>query len=312
LAQVPGFNFIFTPGNSNITIDALSRITDVEVLSSPSLVVQDNSEAVLTVGDEVPLVTRTSQTVDDPGAPIVANIEYRETGVILEVRPRINTNNVVTLEVSQEVSRVDEIVARADQNPIIAQRRITSKVNVTSGQTVVLGGLIQDGTTRGTSKVPVLGDVPVLGNLFRSTDNQSQRTELIVFITPRVIRNSEDAREISEELRARMRAAQPLGTDFDAWPPPAEDWPAPAERIPPPRAEPRPLSTSRATTGPEAEDVTDSGSSAAAIVEDPFDPAFAVEPVGFALDEMPLPLPRPIPGDLTLPTARPARVEIAL
>ncbi|MCB1993280.1 MAG: hypothetical protein KDG49_17655, partial [Geminicoccaceae bacterium] len=84
LALVPGFNFVYSGASSNITIDALSRITDVQVLSSPSLVVQDNSEAVLTVGDEVPLVTRTSQGVENPDSPIVANIEYRETGVILE------------------------------------------------------------------------------------------------------------------------------------------------------------------------------------------------------------------------------------
>lgn len=250
LAQLPGFNFIFTPGSSNITIDALSRVTDVQVLSSPSLVVQDNSEAVLTVGDEVPLVTRTAVSVDNPDAPVVNNIEYRETGVILEVRPRINSNNVVTLEVSQEVSRVQDVVTRADQNPIIAQRRISSKVNVTSGQTVVLGGLIQDSTTQGVDKVPVLGDVPVLGNLFRSTNNQTQRTELIVFITPRVIRNAEDARDISEELRSRLRSATPLPSP--AGPPEGETAPVippastpPAASTPAPTTvEPRPLVTS--------------------------------------------------------------------
>ncbi len=252
LAQLPGFNFIFTPGNSNITIDALARVTDVQVLSSPSLVVQDNSEAILTVGDEVPLITRTAQSIDNPDAPIVANIEYRETGVILEVRPRINTNNVVTLDVSQEVSRVQDTVAsRRDENPIIAQRRIASTVNVTSGQTVVLGGLIQNGSTQAEDKVPLLGDIPVLGNLFRSVNNESQRTELIVFITPRVIRNAEDAREISEELRSRMRAAQPSAAVSPAAPQERE-LPAmpPPEAPPPPTAAPRPLTTSSTAAPP--------------------------------------------------------------
>ncbi len=291
LAALPGFNFIFTPGNSNITIDALSRVTDVQVLSSPSLVVQDNSEAILTVGEEVPLITRTTQGIENPAAPIVANIEYRDTGVILEVRPRINTNNVVTLEIAQEVSRVQP-TERRDENPTITQRRIASKVNVTSGQTVVLGGLIQDSSTDSTDKVPVLGDIPVLGNLFRSTSNQSVRTELIVFITPRVIRNSEDARIISEELRSQMRSALPpeseRGRPVEPAPAPSE-LTDPAEQIPPPAADPRPLTTSRETSA-----------------------AATAETVSFAVDETPLPAPRPIPGDLVLPTARPERTGIAL
>lgn len=257
LALVPGFNFVYSGASSNITIDALSRVTDVQVLSSPSLVVQDNSEAVLTVGDEVPLVTRTSQGVENPDSPIVANIEYRETGVILEVKPRINTNNIVSLQISQEVSRVQPVGEDQFGNPTIAQRRITSSVNVTSGQTVVLGGLIQDDTIRNNSSVPGLGDLPVVGKLFGSTNDVSQRTELIVFITPRVIRNADDARVISEELRDRMRAAQPPAdaageplTPAGA-PPPVPNTTAPAvpEPTPPPAppaetVPPRPLTTS--------------------------------------------------------------------
>ena len=250
LGQLPGFNFILSGSNSNITIDALSRVTDVQVLSSPSLVVQDNGEAILTVGDEVPLITRTTQGIQNPDAPIVANIEYRETGVILEVRPRINTNNVVTLDIIQEVSRVEQPEReRRDDNPIIAQRRIASKVNVTSGQTVVLGGLIQDSTTQSAEKVPLLGDIPVLGNLFRSQSDQNVRTELIVFITPRVIRNADDARDISEELRARMRAAQPSAAALA--PASAPDQPPalpPGDAPPPPTAAPRPLTTSSTET----------------------------------------------------------------
>lgn len=290
LAALPGFNFIFTPGNSNITIDALSRVTDVQVLSSPSLVVQDNSEAILTVGEEVPLVTRTSQGIENPDAPIVANIEYRDTGVILEVKPRINTNNVVTLEIAQEVSRVQETTERVNENPTITQRRISSKVNVTSGQTVVLGGLIQDSSTDSTDKVPLLGDIPVLGNLFRSTSNQSVRTELIVFITPRVIRNSEDARIISEELRSQMRSAiPPADRNGDPRPVPPSELPDPAQQTPPPAADPRPLTTSRETSSTPT-----------------------AETVSFTIDETPLPVPRPIPGDLAVPTARPPRDGIAL
>ena len=199
----------------------------------------------------------------------------------------------MTLEIAQEVSRVQETTERVNENPTITQRRISSKVNVTSGQTVVLGGLIQDSSTDSTDKVPLLGDIPVLGNLFRSTSNQSVRTELIVFITPRVIRNSEDARIISEELRAQMRSALPpvdsSGRPVEPQPVPPSELPDPAQQIPPPAADPRPLTTSRETsTSPTAETVS------------------------FTIDETPLPVPRPIPGDLAVPAARPPRDGIAL
>jgi general secretion pathway protein D len=208
-ATVPGFNFIFTPGSSNITIDALSRITDVKVLSSPSVVVQDNSEAALTVGEEVPVTTRQATAVVDPDAPTLNSIEYRDTGVILQVRPRINSNQAVSLEIAQEVSRVANAGPEGQNTPTFTQRKITSRVNVQSGQTVVLGGLIQDSEERGRDRIPVLGEIPVVGNLFGSTATRNQRTELIVFITPRVIRNPEDARDVSNELRSRLRALSP-------------------------------------------------------------------------------------------------------
>ncbi|MEJ5232176.1 MAG: type II secretion system secretin GspD [Geminicoccaceae bacterium] len=242
LARVPGFNFIFTGGDTNVTIDALSQVTDVRVLSSPSVVVRDGAEARLTVGDEVPITTRTAVSVENPLAPAVSSIEYRDTGVILQVKPRINAAGVVALEIAQEVSRVVDTgqSAATTPTPTIQQRRIKSRVDVLDGQTVVLGGLIQEGEERGRDRLPVLGDIPVLGNLFGSTRTAQRRTELIVFITPRVMRNAEDARDISEELRARMRAlrARTLGGVPPAEPsrPPRAELPTP----PPPAASPAP------------------------------------------------------------------------
>lgn len=246
--QLPGFNFFATPGNSAIAIDALSRITAVKVLSSPSVVVQDNSAAVLTVGDEVPVITRTAVSVETSvDAPVVNNVEYRDTGVILEVKPRINTDQTVSLDVAQEVSRVAAVSQGTDVNPLtptFTQRKITSRVNVTSGQTVVLGGLIQEAEDRGRSKVPVLGDIPVVGELFGSTSVSSGRTELIVFITPRVIRNAEDARDVSEELRSRLRSLRPTASPLSS--------PAPLV-LPPnlaPQQQPAPLPAEPTPLGP--------------------------------------------------------------
>ncbi|HFD17171.1 MAG TPA: hypothetical protein ENJ38_12825, partial [Rhodospirillales bacterium] len=210
LAVLPGFNFIYTGASANVTIQALSKITKLRVLSSPSVVVENNREARLNVGDDVPIVTRSSVSVTDPNAPIVNNVEYRSTGVILSVRPRINSEGVVSLVISQEVSRLASTgVQTLNNNPLIQQRKIASRVNVRSGQTVVLGGLIQDSDVRNKEKIPLLGDIPVLGELFGSTSNTAARTELLVFITPRVIRDAEDARAVSEELRSRMRAFAP-------------------------------------------------------------------------------------------------------
>ena len=237
----PGFNFLFTPGSSAITIDALSRLTSVKILSSPSVVVQDNSEAVLTVGSEVPTQTQQQQSTTAANAPIVNSIEYRNTGVILQVRPRINSNQAVSLEIAQEVSRVDDAStsgANSPLTPTFIQRKITSRVNVQSGQTVVLGGLIQDSEERGRDRIPVLGDIPVVGNLFGTTLSRDTRTELIVFLTPRVIRNPEDARDVSEELRSRLRSLQPVAQGATIAPAPAPYTPAPGSR--PPGAMPEP------------------------------------------------------------------------
>ena len=251
--NVPGFNFVFTPGSSNITIDALSQITDVKVLSSPSVVVQDNSEAMLTVGQEVPVTTRSAQGVFEANAPVINSIEYRNTGVILQVRPRINSNQAVSLEIAQEVSRVESQGGTPSApTPTFTQRKVTSRVNVQSGQTVVLGGLIQENESRGRSRVPILGDIPIIGNLFGSTSRTNGRTELIVFITPRVIRNPEDARDVSEELRSRLKSLRPPGaTSVPSTPtaPAPGQYPAQPQALVPSSRPPDPYGRSPAPTG---------------------------------------------------------------
>jgi len=305
LARVPGFNFIFTGGDANVTIDALSQVTDVRVLSAPSVVVRDGAEARLTVGDEVPITTRTAVSVENPLAPTVSSIEYRDTGVILQVKPRINSAGVVSLEIAQEVSRAIDTgqVASSTPTPTIQQRRIKSRVDVLDGQTVVLGGLIQEGEERGRERLPVLGDIPVLGNLFGSTRTAQRRTELIVFITPRVMRNAEDARDISEELRARMRAlrARTLGGG------------PPVEPSRPPRAE---LSAPAPSPGAPAPTTPLPTPSAAAPVEPvPERPPATPTPRLAATPGEPVPLPRPRPHEqlpLDPPPARPHSFFAAL
>jgi general secretion pathway protein D len=120
----------------------------------------------------------------------------------LKVKPRVSANGTVTMLVSQELSSVTGGTA---DNPTFSQRTVSSTVSVPSSQTVALGGLISGQETRGKKSVPLLNKVPVIGDLVGKTENIARRTELIVFITPQVIQDGEDASRVSEELRERMR-----------------------------------------------------------------------------------------------------------
>ncbi|TPJ56111.1 type II secretion system protein GspD [Mesorhizobium sp. B2-6-4] len=202
---LPGFNLLLGPDTEpRVVIDALRGVTEVKVLSSPSVVVLDNKPALLQVGDEIPIVTRTAQSVTDPEAPVVNNVEFRDTGVILKVLPRITGNGTISLVIEQEISSVQRSQAQS-LTPTISQRKVSSTVSVTSGQTVMLGGLISERQQRGRDGVPVLGDLPVIGDAFRSNQNSATRTELIILIRPQVMKDGMDAQHVAEEMRSQLR-----------------------------------------------------------------------------------------------------------
>ncbi len=206
----PGFSYVFTPNNAQVVLNALTEITDLRVISSPQLMVLDNQTARLQVGDQVPIATQSAVSVSDPSAPIVNSIEFKDTGVILTVTPRVNAGGLVTMEVLQEVSDVISTTTSDLNSPTIQQRSIESTVAVQSGDTVALGGLIQDRDEESQSGLPLLSEIPILGNLFKSTNNAKRRTELLVLITPRVVRDRREAREVTDELRKRMTGIEPL------------------------------------------------------------------------------------------------------
>ena len=208
----PGFSFVFAGSDARVVLNALTEITDVQVISSPQLMVLDNQSARLQVGDQVPIATQSSVTVDDPDAPIVNSIQFRDTGVILEVTPRVNAGGLVVLDVLQEVSDVVETTTSDIDSPTIQQRFIESTVAVQSGDTVALGGLIRDRHEESVSGLPLLSEIPVFGNLFKTTEEVERRTELLVLITPRVVRNRSEALEVTEELRRRLSTLGPLET----------------------------------------------------------------------------------------------------
>ena len=204
---LPGFNFLVgTESEPRVILDALHQVTDVKILSNPSVVVVDHQFATLQVGDQIPITTRTAQSVDVPTAPVVNNIDYRNTGIILRVAPRVNANGNVLLDVEQEISAVANTPTAGTLTPTVSQRKVSSSIAVASGQTVLLAGLISERQDRSRNGIPGLDQIPVIGEFF-STSNSgtTQRTELIIFIRPQIIRNGVDASRIAQELRAKLR-----------------------------------------------------------------------------------------------------------
>lgn len=206
---LPGFNLLVGPeGDPRFILDALRGITQVKVLSSPSVVVLDNQVAHLLVGDQVPIATRTATLIESSNTPIVNNIDYRNTGVILRVVPRVNVNGNVILDVEQEISNVPQTAGNTGTlTPTVSQRKIKSSIAVASGQTVLLAGLISDRQEKGRSGIPLLEQIEVLGEAFSRNSSSSVRTELIIFIRPQIIRDGLDAQKVAEELRSKMRGS---------------------------------------------------------------------------------------------------------
>jgi len=201
----PGFAYMFTNGDSiSAILSALGTTTHVETLSSPEVMVLNNQTASLEVGDQVPIVTATAVSTITTDAPTVNSVEYLDTGVILKVTPRVNRGGQVMMDVSQEVSGVTNTTSSSINSPTIQQRKISSSVSVEDGETVALGGLFTNQVTKTKNGIPYLQDIPYLGNLFTNQDDNRNKDELIVLITPHVIDDTKKAQAITQELRHRL------------------------------------------------------------------------------------------------------------
>ncbi len=206
----PGFSFLFSGGSAAVALNALNAITDVNVISSPNLMVLDNRKAVLRIGDQVPIATQ--QAVDTTSINTVVNtIELKDTGIILTVVPRVNDSGRVILDIEQEVSDVVPTTTSGIDSPTIRQRKVNTTVVVKDGDSLALGGLIQQRDSVTKSQVPVLGDVPVVGNLFRHKQDTKTRTELLILITPHVVRDFQEANDVTDEFRKQLGGLHALG-----------------------------------------------------------------------------------------------------
>jgi general secretion pathway protein D len=203
---VPGFNLSWVAGNfaPKAILDLLSDVTQTKVISTPRLLVLSNETARLQVGDVVPIITQSATSTVTNNPSIVNNVTYKETGVVLEVTPRVNSGGYVTMDVNQSVSNVVNTTTSTIDSPTFQQRRLTSTISVKTGETILLGGLIQQNDSRDSQGIPILHDLPGIGPLFGSHTNSAGRTELIMLMTPHVISNDADSRSLTSKIEQQF------------------------------------------------------------------------------------------------------------
>jgi len=201
-----GFTFLATDptGIVRATLQALAAEDKVKVLASPHILASDNREARIQIGDQVPIATSQTLTTTTP-PQTTTTIQYKDTGTILKVKPQVNESGLVSLEITQEVSDFSTKQLFGTDQIIISKREATTNLVAQDGQTIVIGGLIKDKTTRGRTGIPLLSSIPILGYLFGKTTDENTRTELIILLTPHVIRNQAEAKDVTSGYINRLK-----------------------------------------------------------------------------------------------------------
>ncbi|GAB6077915.1 secretin N-terminal domain-containing protein [Hydrogenobaculum acidophilum] len=189
-------------------LNMFAQKNKVKILSTPTLLVLNNHPASIDVGTQVPVINSQATSINVPsttgGAGIIQSVQYVNTGIILNVLPTIETNNLVNLNIYQEDSTAQPNNTSGINSPIILTRNINTTVVVPNGGTVILGGLISQQKGTGVSEIPILGDIPVLGNLFKNTSISNTKTELIIMLTPYIITDTEEAQKITDEIKSEL------------------------------------------------------------------------------------------------------------
>ncbi|MCZ6676721.1 MAG: hypothetical protein O7E52_05680 [Candidatus Poribacteria bacterium] len=197
--EIFGLKYGIASGKLDAMLHALAKNTKVNILSTPRIMTKNNQEAIINVGQEVPFLVSTQETAT---GGILTSTDFRDVGVILTVTPRINRSGTVSLDVNQQINTLIEFTLF--DAPIISTREASASVTVKDGQTMVIGGMIKDDKTETVHKIPILGDIPLLGKLFRRKDTRVEKTELMVFITPHVVYTDADANRVTEEQRSKL------------------------------------------------------------------------------------------------------------
>lgn len=205
-AVAGGATFGLGNNKAGVLINALNSLNDSNILSTPSLLVMDNEEAEFLVGENIPFVTGSYTTNTNGSSNPFQTVERQDVGVKLNIKPQISEGNTIALDIYQEVSNV--IRLDAQQGPTTGKRALKTTVLVEDDQVLVLGGLIDNQVTDNTQKVPLLGNIPVVGNLFKSTSKSSRKRNLMIFIRPRILRNRQSANLATQEKYDHVRRAQ--------------------------------------------------------------------------------------------------------
>jgi general secretion pathway protein D len=201
----PGLNLTYMGTNIQVALNALSGVTDVQLLATPRMLVLANDTATLEVGQSVPIVTSTSAGIQ-ANSLVVNSVDYRDTGVVLTVTPRVGARGEIYIDVQQEVSDVAATTTSTINSPTITQRKFHTQIAVESGQAIAIGGLIQTNRTKSYSGVPVLAQIPILGTAFQQRQDSRSRDELVVFLKPTLVRSRSEADAVTDELAAGLKA----------------------------------------------------------------------------------------------------------
>ncbi len=276
-AGLGGFNFTITGEDFSFLFRALQQDSRLEVLSRPVLMVRNGEEGKITIADQVPIV-QSSQL--NPTGQTQSTIGREDVGIVLTATPHISPDGYVTVEMKQEISNISGETLQLTEgvsSPVFSKREVDTNVTIRDGETVVVGGLIQSRDSHGESKVPILGDIPYIGAIFRTTSIKNNRTELLMVLTVDILRTDEEVRASSVEQRDKyllpdnIRQSplmeglrikpqeQALGPKEDQG---AAKTPAPAPAVPPQREEreqygPRPKTYGPPVTRPTSASTTE-------------------------------------------------------
>ncbi len=207
-AATPGASWALIKSGAAAVINTLDKVTNVRMLATPSVYVRNNGEATFNVGERIP-ITSVSVNPNLGGDGSYSQVQYLDTGTILKVRPRVTRDGLVFMEIVQEISQASN-VTDLNGNPRISSRKLKTEASAADGETVMLAGLIDNGVEKGSSGIPGLSRIPVIGGLFGRQTNNSHRRETIILITPTIVRNPQEARDLTDEYSRKFRAMDPL------------------------------------------------------------------------------------------------------
>jgi general secretion pathway protein D len=220
IGPVTGYSLFYSGGTAKAVLNALAEKSAINVIASPSLMVLNNQEGFINVGDKVPIATSQSTNNNSvnvtPSSGILPsnnsnvsaivsnNIQMVDTGVTLKITPRVNAGGLVLMKIEQEANQAVPTTTSSLNSPTIQQRKINSSIAVKSGETIILGGLIREENGNGLTGMPILSDIPILGSLFGTTTTNSKKTELVILITPRIVQNEKNARDVTNEFKRKL------------------------------------------------------------------------------------------------------------